>query len=298
MTKVKKESATRYDYVLQDVNDEDVEIVSYPYLEKVFDENGNLLKEISYDNSGAIQEHFVYKYDDRNRRIEAVNYYDEEEVVETVRYYYGDVEEPVEAYRVFADGSEDSIIYSYDDEGRLLRKSTVNDEKEEEELEVWKFDDDREVFYEKQEYGDPVFREIQEYDADGRPVVVKLWERLDDRTMIHKISYNSNGKKERIEKLNGEGKRISIIEIPAFKDDEPLEIVETTTSGKKRITFEYDDNGRVVLQQEYNEEEQLINTITRKYNEVGLIKETEVDTDRRGVGMNIRYRIEYEYEYH
>ena len=296
--KVKKERAIRYDYVLQDVNDEDVEIVSYPYLEKVFDENGNLLKEISYDNSGALQEHFVYRYDDRNRRIEAVNYYDEEEVVETLRYNYNDGEQPVEAFRIFADGSEDVISYIYDDEGRLLEKRTVNDEGEEEELEVWKFSNGIEVFYEKQEYSDPVFREVREHDADGRPVVVTLWERLDDRTMAHKIRYNSNGQKERIEKFNSDGRLVSIIEIPAFKNDEPVEIAETTTSGKKRTTFEYDGNGRVVLQQEYNEEGQLTNRIARRYNAEGFLVETEVNADRHGEGMNIRYRIEYEYEYH
>lgn len=295
--KIRKEEATRYDYVIKSALDEEVEALSYPYLYREFDENGNLVQEMSYDTNGDIQEYYTYKYDERHRRVEVINYYDEEEISETIIYNYGDGDHPLEAKRVFADGSEDTIFYTYDDAGNLVEKRIVNDEDEEEEGEIWRFENNLEVFYEKREYEEPVFREAKEYDSSGRPILITVWEALDNRTIRQKIHYDSSGRQNRIERYNAEGKLATLIEVTEFLNDEPSVMKETGTGGVKTTKFTYDDKGNILLQQEFNQHNQLTNEVKRTYTEEGNLLTTDVTNDRQGEGMNMHYRIEYSYEF-
>lgn len=298
MTKIKRESATRHDYSLQSALAEEVEVISYPYFVREYDAEGNLLKDITYNETGEIQEHFTYRYDENGRRIEACSFFDAEEIAETTRYRYTDEGEPLEADRVYADGSEDSVHYQYDAAGRKTGRWIVNEDGEEEERETWRYDEQgKEVWYEKVEWGEPVFTEEQQYDENGRVSQVILWDGSTDHTVLNHLFYDDDGQRNRIEKYNEAGKLLSVIEIPGFEQGQPSAIVESGPEGYKRTLMTYDAEGKVVLQQEYNQEEQLINEITRTYNEMGLITSTEVTNDRQGQGMNQHYRIEYGYEF-
>jgi hypothetical protein len=294
---VRTERAVRIDYTIMSALDEEVGEVSYPYLEKEYDTVGNLIREISYDHAGSVQEHYEYLYDDQGRRIESKNFYDEEEVVEVVHYTYEVSDRPVSAMKVYADGSEEVISFGYDDQGRLVSKTIVNDEGEEEESEVWRYDGDREVFYEKCEYGEPVFREGQEYDDAGRVVRVMLWEDPDGTVTENILRYDDTGRRNLIEKKDGSGRTTSVIRINAFDGDEPAEITESDAGGTSITKYSYNADGRPVLQQEFSPDGSLVNELVRTYTPDGLLQTTEVTTDRRGAGMNLHYRIEYEYQY-
>ncbi len=296
--KIRREVATRYDYILESAFDEDVNEVGYPYLERDYSAEGNLLREVTFNMEGEIQEHLAYEYDEKGRRITMRNYLDDEEVIETVRYVYENDDKPVLATKKYADGSEDYIGYQYDSEGNLIKKVVINEDEENEEFEQWKYINGKEVWYERREYDEPVFREEQDYDSEGRAVVITMWEADIDKTTIHKLFYNEDGQRNRIEKYNDAGKLISVTQIHSFKDGEPLEISETTGTTISRASYRYDDKGQMILQQDFNNSNDLINEVRRTYTEDGLISSTEVITDRLGEGMNQHYRIEYLYEFY
>jgi YD repeat-containing protein len=295
---VKTERAVRVDYTIMSALDEEVGEVRYPYLEKEYDPSGNLIREISYDNAGSIQEHYEYKYDSQGRRIEAKNFYDEEEVVELVLYTYDKDDKPVSAMKTYADGSEEAISYTYDDDGKLLSRVVVNDEGEEDESEEWKYDGDLEVTYEKREYGEPVFREMQEYDEHGRLIRVILWDGPDGKVTINNLSYDTSGRRNLIEKRDEQGRIISVIRISAFDGEEPAEIAETAAGGTTTTRYTYNAQGQPMLQQDISMDGFVTNEVVRSYTEEGLLRTTEVTADRRGEGMNFRYRIEYEYQFY
>ncbi|MFO7722864.1 MAG: hypothetical protein R6V49_06535 [Bacteroidales bacterium] len=294
---VQREKATRYDYTIKTALDEEVDEVSYPYLEREYDDRGNLIREISFDNAGEIQEYFEYRYDNLNRRIELKNFYNEDEMAEQVQYTYGEGDNPISAIKIYADGSEEAISFIYDDEGRLRSRVVVNDEGEEDESEEWRYEGSHEVSYEKREYGEPVFREMQEYDEQGKVTRVILWEGPDGKVMINKLSYDESGRRNRIEKTDEHGKVLAVIHINSFDGEEPAEIAETTSGGTTTTRYSYDQEGRPVLQQEFSQDGTMTNEIIRTYIEEGLLKTTEVTANRRGEGMNIHYRIEYEYRF-
>lgn len=294
---IRAEQAMRHDYVIRTALDEDVEINSYPYLERVYDAQGNLISDKTYNDEGEIQEFFAYAYDDAGRRIETKSFYDEDEVIETTTYHYGDSRHPQLALKKYADTSEEKIIFEYDSEGRLIKKMVINDENEVEEQESWRFEGEHEVWYEKEEWGDAVFTEEQTYDAEGRLIGIKLQEGDFYSTTIHRIQYNEQGERYLIEKFDDEGEKIGVIRMDSYDNGRPTEVTETGPSGIRRVLYNYDRFGNPVLQQEFDGDDIMVSEIIRTYDEDGLILSTDVTNDRKGVGMNQHYRIEYTYEY-
>ncbi len=296
--KIRRERATRYDYVIKSIHDEEVDALGYLYNEKTYDESGRLTREISYDASGEVQEHLTYRYDDQGRRVEMRSFYgdDQDSLIEGISYTYDDSDQPVSAVKQYADGSEDQILYKYNDAKKLVEKRVLNDEGEQEELEQWRYEKGLEVWYERRDFEEPVFREEQEYDNQGRLSVVTLWEAETERTVFHKLFYNDEGLRNRIEKYDDQGKLVSVIEIPAFAKGEPLEMTENVGGRVSTNKYDYDESGNLTRHIELNPAGEVVTEVVKTYDESGRLLSTEVTNDRQGMGMNQRYRIEYEYE--
>ena len=55
-----------------------------------FDENSNLVKEVQFTSSGGIESANGYTYDEKNRIVEEIHYYEEEEIGEVIKYKLDD----------------------------------------------------------------------------------------------------------------------------------------------------------------------------------------------------------------
>lgn len=296
--KIRLERGYRSDFTIRSVMDEEVNIVRYLYLEKEYDENGNLVSEKTFDEEGSYQEFTTCGYDHRNRKIWIQNQFDEVEITDTIHFEFGEGEQPISARKVYADGSEDSIIYTYDPDGNLIERKVMSEEGDVEEVAVRRYNaNGQEVFYERTEQGEVVFREEQEYNEAGKPVRVVLWEGDSDRTTEHRVLYDEEGYQKRLERYDETGRILGKTEILRQEEGRPLEILDQSDTGINRTLFTYDEKGRAVLQQEFNSEELLINEIIRTYDEADNLIATEVTSDRQGLGMNMHYRIDYEYLY-
>lgn len=296
--KISIERGYRSDFTIRSVMDEEVDIVRYLYLEKEYDENGNLVSDKTFDEDGSYQEFTTCGYDHRNRKIWVQNQFDEDEITDTTHFEFGEGDKPISARKVYADESEDSIVYTYDQDGNLIERKTINDEGDIEEWVVRRYNaNGQEVFYERTEHGEVVFREEQQYNEAGKPVRVVLWEADSDRTTEHRVVYDEEGYQKRLEKYYETGRLLGVTEIVRHEEGQPLEILDKGESGTNRTLFTYDEKGRAVLQQEFNSGGLMINEIIRSYDEMGNLVATEVTSDRQGRGMNMHYRIDYEYEY-
>ncbi len=76
-----------------------------------YDDRGNLTKEVQYDNNGQVDVANGYKYDDKNRLIEEIHYY-EEEVGEMISYQLDSEGRIVRSETRYADGSVSVKDYS------------------------------------------------------------------------------------------------------------------------------------------------------------------------------------------
>jgi hypothetical protein len=296
--KISREEATRFEYTIQSSLDEEVDIISYPYIIKEYDPVGNLVRECTRDRSGGLQELMEYAYDAVGRKIMTRNYYDEDEISETIYITYGDQNQPAKEKRVYADGSESETTFVYNEAGQPVEKRVENDEGEVEEVERWRYIDGLEVWFERREYDEPVFREEQEYDREGRVVVITLWEKDTDQTATHKIFYHDNGTRDRIEKYNNAGQKVAEMAFIRYENDHPAEVKEITNQGSMITRYAYNVQMLPVLVQIYDAREQLINEIVRTYDDDGLLVSIEETTDKQGNGMNLHHRIEYRYEFY
>lgn len=294
---IRKEEAIRQEYTIQSALDEEVDVVSYPYLTREYNAAGLLLKECTRDHAGGIHELLEYRYDAAGRKTETRNYFDEEEISETIYHEYNDAGQLIRERRVYADGSESVTEFRYNIEGQPIEKQVTNEEDEIEEIERWRYSEGREVWYERREYDEPVFREEQEYDREGRVVVITLWEGDTDQTSVHKIFYHDDNTRHKIEKYNDAGQKVAVLSFDRYENDQPLEVTETTVKGSVTTRYAYNDEGMPVLIQVFDDRNLLINEIVRVYNEEGLLISIEETADRQGSGMNLHYRIEYRYEF-
>jgi hypothetical protein len=164
---------------------------------------------------------------------------------------------------------EDMHIYTYDDKGFLITDSYYPEENEEAEK----------ITYENDETG----------------LVVKTRKKyLDGSVDTTVYSYDEN---KRLEKMvttsdDGEPEEVEVIENPErpLSDDIP-----DTEENEARITR--NEKGQIVLEEVFSEDDQLLSTIERKYNEDENLSEVEVFIDGQGKRFTRHYILRYEYTY-
>ena len=85
-----------------------------------------------------------------------------------------------------------------------------------------------------------------------------------------------------------------------YKEDEKgqlVEIIEKTPYSRSITQLLYDDKGNMIDQLESNAAGELINRISRKFNEENNLAEVAVTHDHHGMGLNQNYVIHYDYVY-
>jgi hypothetical protein len=137
--KTKSITVTQYDYILRNVNDEEVDIHGHPnhYIE--YDEAGHTLKETKYSRQGEFEEMIVYAYDELGNLCHESYYPMEDEIAEEKTYIRNEAGQVVSAQKKYQDGSVDTISYEYNTAGELIKLTTTTDEGEVEQVEtfVW-----------------------------------------------------------------------------------------------------------------------------------------------------------------
>ncbi len=81
-----------------------------------FDQNGNLIDEITYDNTGKFKEHISYKYNQNNKKINETYYTQKGNITKIIKYTYN--EENLKTEKNVYDGnnklkSKKRYVYKY-----------------------------------------------------------------------------------------------------------------------------------------------------------------------------------------
>jgi hypothetical protein len=138
--KTKSITVTQYDYILRNVNDEEVDIHGHPnhYIE--YDKDGHTLKETKYSRQGEFEEMVVYAYDDQGNLCCESYYPAEDEIAEEKTYIRNEAGQVVSALKKYQDGSLDTISYEYNSAGELIKLTTTTDEGEVEQVETFSWE--------------------------------------------------------------------------------------------------------------------------------------------------------------
>jgi hypothetical protein len=123
---------TRYDYIIRNVNDEELDLHGHRSSYTEYDRDGRLVKEIRYDRSGNVEDMHLYRYNERGFLITDAYYPEEDLEAEKTTYEHNDRGLPVKSTKQYLDGSTDTVTYFYDDTDRLIRTVTTSDDEPEE----------------------------------------------------------------------------------------------------------------------------------------------------------------------
>jgi YD repeat-containing protein len=188
--KTRSIAISRYNYILRDGYEEEVDILGLPHQHTEFDPDGHPLIETRYSSQGDFEERYEYGYDERGNLVRESYYPTETELAEEKTFVRDEAGIIVHALKRYQDGSVDTIAYTYDEEGRLVKRTTVTEEGETDLIETFEWENGEVV---KHQIVDDQGDVIPEPDYTRQPSG-NIRETLDDKgQLIREEEINETG---------------------------------------------------------------------------------------------------------
>lgn len=252
----------------------------------LYDEKGNIVENIEYDEDGSIQNKIVAKFDNENRQLEEMIWNDGEIVSEHKKIIRKE------------DGSIDRTEIHYQD-GSTAIQFTRKDS-----------DHNTEEFIEEDEDGELESREFIKYDGSGNIILREVYDYQNKLVEAFEYTYGENGDLETRRQLDKRRKLVLINEYEYDENknliyratsnrkgvlsdflkmdyDENGNVIKQNISGKYSFVFEYDHEGRTVLEERYLADDQLEYQSRFEYDQDGRMTKE----------VNLEFTKEYKYEY-
>lgn len=293
--KIKSIILMKYDYVIEDVVAEEIEIKGAKYSYTEFDEQGNLLLEVKYNKNGGVEEKYENRFNELGQLVEEIIYLSDDEIAQHKTFEYNDQGSIAKAHKHYQDESKDTVTYSYEN-GKLVGKITTDSDDEVEAKAEFIYDGDNLTSRKVYEYDELVLDETFDYDESGNLIEQTKWT-TDDQDSKYYNKFNEKG--NLIKTLTSNIKDELLAKSEYFYNDEGLleKIYEESIHGKNTTLLEYDEHKNSIRQVEINQHDDFNNEALRKYNENNDVIESEVMVNYHGMGINQHYILKYEYEY-
>lgn len=266
----------------------------------LYNEEGNILEEVQYGSQLEMSEKNRYLYDDKGR-VSGMMLIDEaNDVLEDKRIEWSDADRMEREVTRYLDGSEMTVSYHYDDQGRLIRRITADEDGEVEGREIYHYEGDNLVKVEKYNEDDRlIYKQEDIYIGKERSEsMIFLMEDPDDK-VVRVIKYNDRGQRS-AEMVYDRKDRL--IEKNLYEVDDQgrlVKMVEENATRKNITEFLYDDSGNNIKEQvETDRDGNLNHRVLRTYDADGNQLETRVIMPIGNTDETREYSIIFEYEYY
>lgn len=296
--KIKSEKAVKTDFMYNDENEEWIEAKSYTISNNEFDENGNLTKERTFNSAGEFHEFNDFNYDEKGFLIEKIIYLDEDEIAERAVYTNDETGKPLKKTTIYQESSEDYTEFIYNENGKLIQKVRKDDDGYVEEKEIAEYKG--ELLMTEMSYGldnELIQKTTYAYDEKGRNISTNYDDYLDGEKSRVENVFNESGYKEKTLTYNSENQLIAKSLFEYDEKNRVYEIIEEDRKSYKKTKFTYNDSDNVILQEEFDEDDNLILSIDRTYDENGNIVKSAVFIEAAGQNVAQYYEVDYSYEY-
>jgi len=267
---IKSITVNQFDYILRDLNNDELDLRGHLNHYQEFDADGHLVKDARYNRLDELEELYEYSYDAAGLMTEETYYLDEEEAAEKKTFEYDESDKLARVLKHYQDGSIDLITYFYDPDGQLIRI-----EKRDEEGEI----DQHEEF------------EWQ----NGKVVKESVFDAGDQLISCKTMTYTEHGEISELHSWNADD---DTGETRLFQKDEEGNLISSTEDGlgpKSQIQTTYNEKGQPVQEEEITPEGDILSRVVRQYDAAGRELETEVFIDGQGQTLSRHYFLRYQY---
>ncbi len=260
--------------------------------------HGKPLKEIQYSPEGEPEHVVEYEYDDHGFLVREEMREADSTLMSKKTFEADQKGRRFKEYGHYADGTYDAITFHYDDSDQLVRKVAVDEEGQTEFTELFEYQEGRLVREAVLDEDDFLASEtLMHYDEEGHL----------EESVVRDLVEGTEVRKEFVHDDNGRGKGF----VAYNENDEPVErvvlryndkghlveVVDENKRQKNTTSMEYDDQGLVVKQEEYDLNGHLVNRVERTYDDEGRILESKVLVDRPGQGDAMGYTMRHQYTF-
>ena len=280
---------------ISDLDETEIREKEFIFQSTQFDESGYPIEVISYNTDGSVEHKFQYQYNSEGKVIDEILLETDDEVTQHRSMEYNAQGYLAKEYVHYLDGTADQLIYTYDEQGRLISRRSIDSDGETGNYLVNVYE------------GDQLVSE-SEYDIAGEIITQR------------KIIYNESGKiteevfrtpEENYHLLYSYDEKDNASVRRRYNEDKHLterntftydlegrisELMEETSSGIEITFTAYDSAGNIILQEDKTEAGELLSSIERTYDKSNRQLTTSVHTQRPGQQLPQNYRIRLQYE--
>jgi antitoxin component YwqK of YwqJK toxin-antitoxin module len=260
-------------------------------------ESGKIILEEQYGSSGDLEQCTEFRYDDKGFLIREVLKEADGTVMEEKSYEADEHKRIAREYLHYADGSRDTITYTYDDGGNIIKKETVDADGDTEEIEEFRYENGKLVHELKRDDSGEIIFEKQFHYKDGQLAEEESKDVIEGDAQKRVYTYNEQGHRESVMLYDAEDTPLERILLETDEKGQPVKVVEENRQKKNTLYLRYDDKGNVVFQEEYDLKGMLVNRVERDYDKDGRLMESRIEQNVPSHGINRRYRVRQEYTF-
>ena len=288
-------SITTYREDLLPVAGRNLDIHRVQYTE--FDEQGRELKVINYDHLDQEDDFVESSYDASGKKVAEV-YAQGGEVLESKYFFYDEAGRISTERKEYLEGNSDTIELEYDDKGLMTVRRVIDDEGVLETNETFEYENGLLIRQAVMDEDDNLISEdLYEYNEKGQLLSLLRRNTLDEEEHHEVTVYNEEGQRIEVKQYNAVGK---LVERVRYSYDEKGNVSLQEEEDVHHHTFTsytYDDTNRIVHQEEKNDDEEFVSSITRLFDEDGRASGSEVEIAGGLYRAPQHYKVSYERDY-
>jgi YD repeat-containing protein len=280
---------------ISDLDESQIRDKEYLHQFTQFDDSGLPLVAITYHPDGSVEHKYKYTYNSVGKVVDELLLETDDEVTEHRSMEYNAEGQLEKEYIHYLDGTADQLIFTYDKEGRLTSRRSIDSDGETGNYLVNVYDGD--LVASETEYdisGAIITQRKIIYDEDGKITEEIFRTPEEDYQILY--NYDENGVASVRRRYNAD-KHLTERDTFTYDSEGRLsESMEETSAGIEITYTAYDSEGNTILQEVKTEDGELLSSIERTYDRSKRPLTTSILSARPGQQVPQHYRIRIEYE--
>ncbi len=297
--KIKESLVYKKDLVLKSASDDELEELEYLFAKTQFNKDGKVINEKQYNASGQLMQEYIYKYNESGFLVEEILQEEDGMIAVHKTWEVDDKGKILREFHHYMDETYDTLTFFYDDQGKPIKKETIDPDGDLESIEqlTWDGDHITQVLMQDAD-GDVLSEKKTRYDDQGNIIEVEEYDGSVGESSKKEIEYYPSGNQKQVLTYNDSGQLVEKVQMKEDAEKRIVQVVEETTARKNTINFSFDGKGNIIHQEEFDRNGELAGKVNRVYDENNRLLSSKVFIRGDGRGLSRNYTLRQEYVYY